>query len=91
MAMNMTQGTAALVNQPDLWATEADRREALVDMQLHGHALIERNVDGKLIRVAPPRSHRPPMCRNYPYGGSCEHGCDCSAAGPLALLEMATS
>lgn len=27
--------------------------------------------------------HRPAMCRNYPYGKPCEHGCDCTDARPL--------
>ena len=27
--------------------------------------------------------NRPAMCRNYPYGDPCEHGCDCKDARPL--------
>lgn len=37
-------------------------------------------------RLCTRYDERPSMCRDYPYGRACEHGCDCRAARPVALL-----
>jgi Fe-S-cluster containining protein len=59
-----------------------------VDPEAQYYRCVHWDEDTRLCRNY---ENRPGMCRDYPYGNGCDHGCDCEGARPRAVTSSAST